>query len=216
MKFAWAWPPWVIGRSGSRGEMSIRLVVGLGNPGRKYVGTPHNVGFAVVEYLAELWGCRLHNNRRRGAMLAKSARNARPVWLVQPLSYMNNSGTVVSAIMRQSGIATENLIVVLDDVDLPLGRIRVRIGGGDAGHRGLRSVRECLGSSDFTRVRLGVGRAERSGGLVEYVLTPFPASVRPVVARMVETAGEAVSMVLDSGAAAAMNEYNSDKDHSRR
>ncbi len=208
MKFAWAWPPWAAGQPDSRGGMNIQLVVGLGNPGRRYAGTPHNVGFAVVEHLAGLWGCRLRRSWRWHALVARSARNARPVWLAQPLSYMNNSGAVVSAIMRQAGIAPENLVVVLDDVDLPLGRIRVRAGGGDGGHRGLRSVRECVGSSDFTRIRLGVGRAEREGGLVEYVLTPFPAAARPAVAQMVATAGEAVGMVLDSGAAAAMNEYN--------
>ncbi len=188
--------------------MNIQLVVGLGNPGRRYAGTPHNVGFAVVDHLAGIWECRLRRSWRWRALLARSARNERPVWLVQPLSYMNSSGTVVRAVMRQAGIQASNLVVVLDDVDLPLGRIRVRAGGGDAGHRGLRSVREAIGSSDFTRIRLGVGRAEGPGSLVEYVLTPFPAAVRPAVARMVAMAGEAVCMVLDSGAAAAMNEYN--------
>lgn len=208
MKFAWSWPPWRAGRPDGKGGMDIKLVVGLGNPEQRYADTPHNVGFAVVDHLAGQWQCRLRRSWRWRALVARHARDNQPVWLVQPLSYMNNSGAVVSAIMRQAGIAPANLVVVLDDVDLPLGRIRVRAGGGDAGHRGLRSVRECLGSADFTRIRLGVGSENRAGSLVDYVLTRFPPAVRPAVAQMVELAGAAVCMVLDKGAAAAMNEYN--------
>ena len=192
--------------------MGLKLVVGLGNPGNRYAGTPHNVGFAVIDRLAKLWNSRLRRSWRWRTLLAKAEYGGSPVWLAQPLSFMNNSGAVVAPVMRTAGLAPSALLVVLDDVDLPIGRIRIRSGGGDAGHRGLRSIRNCLGSDDFVRIRLGVGPEDRPENLVEYVLKRFPASAMPAVDGMVALAGEAVCRVLDDGVATAMNEYNGRRD----
>ncbi len=208
MKFAWPWLSRLAVSSEEGAGKRVKLIVGLGNPGSRYEGTPHNIGFDVVNCLADYWQTPLRHTRRQNALIAKAVHEGCPVWLVQPLSYMNNSGAVVSAIMRRNGIVAANLLVVSDDVDLPLGRIRIKAGGGDGGHRGLRSVLEALSKAEFVKLKLGVGRNPKDGSLVDYVLTKFQAGDREKARQMVETAGAAVRMILDAGPEAAMNEYN--------
>ncbi|MCA1808381.1 MAG: aminoacyl-tRNA hydrolase, partial [Lentisphaerae bacterium] len=183
------------------------LLVGLGNPEPRYAGTPHNVGFEVVDCLAEQLQVELPARRRFQARLAQTVWQGRKLWLAQPLTYMNNSGQAVARLMRAGGIRPADMVVVLDDIDLPLGRIRIRPAGSDAGHRGLRSVCQSIGSDEFVRVRLGVGRPG-SARVVDHVLTTFPPPARPLAKRMVRIAADAVLRIMDGGGAAAMNEYN--------
>jgi len=186
------------------------LVVGLGNPGGRYQRNRHNVGFMVVERLAERHGARLRRSWRVHAELAEIRLGGERVWLCRPRTYMNRSGLAVAALMRRTGARVGDLVVVLDDVDLPPGRIRVRRRGGAGGHRGLVSVIEALGSEEFTRVRVGIGRPPPGGDLVDYVLSDFGPEERPVMKAAVERAAEAVETIVRDGVEAAMNRYNAE------
>lgn len=150
------------------------------------------------------WRCSLRFNAR----LAQVQIAGRQVWLAKPGAYMNNSGAVVAAIMRKRGIAVQDLIVVLDDADLPLGQLRIRAGGGSGGHKGLQSIIDQLGQDRFARVRLGIGRRADTASLVEHVLSRFAASDRATVDAMIRMAVEALQLLLERGVAAAMNEFN--------
>lgn len=134
--------------------------------------------------------------------------DGQPVWLVEPLTYMNSSGLAVAAILRFYEIGSTEAVVVMDDADLPMGRIRIRAGGRSGGHRGLDSVIECLGTDDVPRLRVGIGRERAGAGLVAHVLRPFSADEREWVARVVDQAAEAVLSILLFGADAAMNRFN--------
>jgi PTH1 family peptidyl-tRNA hydrolase len=130
------------------------------------------------------------------------------VWLVEPQTYMNSSGQAVAAILGFHGIEPGEAVVVMDDADLPMGRMRIRTGGSSGGHRGLDSVIESLGTADVPRLRVGIGRERAGAGLVEHVLSPFSADERAWVAQVVDQAAEAVLAILLSGVEAAMNRYN--------
>ena len=155
----------------------MKLIVGLGNPGREYAHTPHNVGFAVVDALAKACGCPLRRSFRFRARWARTEMDGQPIALAQPGAYMNRSGPVVAGMVRTLGVSPEDVIVIFDDADLPLGRLRIRAGGSAGGHKGVGSILEHLGKDRFVRVRLGIGR--RNGAdLVTHVLTPFDAGQR--------------------------------------
>lgn len=134
--------------------------------------------------------------------------DGQPVWLVEPQTYMNSSGKAVAAVLRYHGIDPADAVVVMDDADLPIGRMRIRAGGSSGGHRGLESVIECLGTPDVPRLRVGIGRDRAKSGLVAHVLSPFSADEAAWVARVVDQAAEAALTALLSGAGAAMNRYN--------
>jgi peptidyl-tRNA hydrolase, PTH1 family len=143
-----------------RGTPADLLVVGLGNPGKDYAGTRHNVGFEVVELLARRHGGSLKGGREN-SLVAEVRIDGQRVTLAQPLTYMNLSGDAVGPLVRRHGIEDpERLVVVHDELDLPLGRVRVKVGGGLAGHNGLKSLRRELGDPGFARVRIGVGRPD--------------------------------------------------------
>lgn len=185
----------------------VRLVVGLGNPGSEYVGTRHNVGFAVLDCLAKRWGCVFRPRLRFAAEVAEHG----VVWLAKPQTYMNLSGRSVAALLAWRKLSPPELLVVVDDADLPLGRIKVLASGGSGGHNGLRSIMESLGGTEnFPRVRLGIGRQAPPGGgdLSEYVLGRFAEAERPVADAMIERAATAVETVLEQGLVRAMNEFN--------
>jgi PTH1 family peptidyl-tRNA hydrolase len=188
-----------------RGELSV--VFGLGNPGWRYRRTRHNIGFRVVEELARRHGVRFGRSYRMAVRMARVERAVRPVVLVKPQTYMNRSGLAVQAVMAAFDIDIDDLLVVVDDVDLPLGRLRVRHGGSDGGHNGLRSIVATLGSTEFARIRVGVG-GSRGGCLTDHVLGKFGRSERPLVRRVVAAAADAVSMILDEGLGPAMNAFN--------
>ncbi len=187
----------------------MKLVVGLGNPGREYAGTRHNIGFAVVDRLAGRLDCSLKSSLRFQARIGKTRRGDNELWLVEPDTFMNRSGDAVGAILRYMKVAVEDLIVVFDDADLELGQLRLRPKGGSGGHRGIQSILETLGSDAFIRVRVGIGRDRgRSGGLVDHVLTPFTVQERDRIEPVVAAAAEAVLCAVDAGVDTAMNRFN--------
>ncbi len=185
----------------------VTLVIGLGNPGRRYRRTRHNIGFRVVEEVARRHRVRLRRSYRMAARLARIEYADRAVLLVEPQTYMNRSGLTVRAVMAEFDTGVEGLLVVVDDVNLPLGRLRVRQGGGDGGHHGLQSVVAALGSSEFARVRVGVGGAQ-ARDLTEHVLGTFERPERALVATVIGTAADAVHAVIGEGLGPAMNTFN--------
>jgi len=176
------------------------LVVGLGNPGREYEGTRHNVGFAVIEALAARWELGRPRERYRGRLREGRAGAGGPrIAMLEPLTYMNEAGRSVGPARGAYHLALERVLVVHDEIDLPFGEIRTRVGGGLAGHNGLKSLRAELGSGDFTRVRVGVGRPDSTDPeiVASYVLGRFREPSGEVEA-LVDRACDAVaSVVLD-------------------
>jgi len=185
----------------------VKLVIGLGNPGKEYEHTPHNAGFEAIDVLAVRCGCALRRSLRFKAHLAHVKIGNEKVILAKPRVYMNLSCRVVGEIAGKTGTAGEDLIIMSDDSDLPLGAIRIRFGGGDGGHRGLLSVIEGLGSDRFARIRMGTGRrADRD--LTSHVLTPFPAETRATIEKMLAEAADAVEHLAINGLESAMNKFN--------
>jgi PTH1 family peptidyl-tRNA hydrolase len=194
----------------------VKLVVGLGNPGRRYEATRHSVGFRIVERFAARWGIELGERCFGGRFGRGSVQGAEgeplEVALLEPQTFMNRSGAAVAEALR--GLAVEDpavdLLVVLDDVDLPFGRLRVRPSGGAGGHRGLGDVIETLGRSDFPRLRFGVGRPPAPLDTAEWVLEPFSEEEAAQLGERIEVASEALGAALLEGVAAAMNRFNRD------
>jgi len=185
----------------------VKMIAGLGNPGTAYANTPHNVGFDVVDELAKRLGAGWKNSSGFHAHVARTAYAGETLMLVKPQTFMNLSGTSVAPLLRYYGGAPEELTVVVDDADLPLGRLRIRASGGSGGHRGLASVIEALGTEAFPRIRLGVGREEQ-GGLTGHVLGKFDEKRRELVRTMVGAAADAVQCLTEKGLNEAMNRYN--------
>ena len=183
------------------------LVVGLGNPGPRYAATRHNIGFAIVELLAQRLGGRFKAHRGR-CDVVETQLSGRPVVLVKPKSYMNESGGPIVAILRFYKIPIHRLIVVHDDLDLPLGTLRLKRGGGDGGHNGLRSAVAALGSRDFFRVRFGIGRPPGQRDPADYVLREFTAAERKELPYLIDHAADAVEALLAKGLDVAQNEFN--------
>lgn len=185
----------------------MKLIVGLGNPGREYQMTPHNLGFMAVDRLAEI--CRADFSRRKSRAATASARlHGEQVVLAKPQTFMNLSGVSVSGLLRSLDLSVEDLIVLVDDADLPLGSLRIRRKGSAGGHKGLKSVIGALETDCFTRVRMGVGSDRPIEDLVSYVLTPFSEGDRDVVAEMVGQAVQAVGVILREGVDKAMSLFN--------
>jgi PTH1 family peptidyl-tRNA hydrolase len=186
----------------------LKLVVGLGNPGKEYKATPHNAGFAVVEDLAGRFDVKLKRGLRFRSKTGKCICGDDKLMLVEPLTFMNRSGDAVSSVMRYNKIATEDLILVLDDADLPAGRVRIRPQGSSGGHRGLDSVIGSLGTKEFVRIRVGIGRGSRRGDLVDFVLSPLRGKDADLFEQGVKIAADAVQCIVDNGVERAMNEFN--------
>ena len=185
---------------------NFSLIVGLGNPGSEYAGTRHNAGFMVLEKLlaTPVFG-RFEKSHTADSMLFSGRFRGRGLMLQMPLTYMNESGRAVGTLCRRFAIAPEQVLVISDDLDLPLGQLRIRRGGSDGGHNGLKSVIAELQSSAFARLRVGIGRDVK---VIDYVLSPFSAEELPLWSETVEKAAKAVSDILKSGLARAMNLYN--------
>ena len=185
----------------------MKLIAGLGNPGATYANTPHNVGFDVVDRLAERFDAGWKNSSGFRAHVARAARAGGPLLLAKPQTFMNLSGTSVAPLLRYYGGTPADLTVVLDDADLPLGTLRIRASGGSGGHRGLASIIEAMGTEAFPRVRLGVGR-DAWGNLVDHVLHKLNGDRLEVVRTMVEAAADAVVCLTEKGLNEAMNRFN--------
>jgi peptidyl-tRNA hydrolase, PTH1 family len=184
------------------------LVVGLGNPGSDYTKTRHNVGAEVVELLAERHGGRLRSGKELALVDEVNIDSCR-VALAFPQTYMNNSGDAVRRLVRRYGIDDlAHLVIVHDELDLPVGRLKVKFGGGLAGHNGLRSIRDHLHSGDFVRVRIGVGKPPSSDKGASHVLKPPSKRDRTELDVVVHEAADAVEAILTDGVEAAMGRYN--------
>lgn len=182
-------------------------MVGLGNPGPEYARTRHNAGHLVVGLLAERIGARFAAHRSRNEA-AEGRLAGVPVTLARPRSYMNLSGGPVAALRGFYKLPVEQIVVVHDELDLPFGSLRLKLGGGDAGHNGLRSVTAALGSGDYHRVRFGVGRPPGRMDAATYVLREFPAAQRAELPFLVDRCADAVETLLARGLAAAQNEFH--------
>jgi len=177
------------------------VVLGLGNPGPRYAGTRHNIGHVVVERLARRWHVDLAARDTYAGGQGSVA--GTPAWLAVTRVFMNLSGQAARALWNRMGRRPENLIVVHDDLDLPLGAVRLKEGGGDGGHKGVRSVAGTLGSPDFARVRVGVGRPVDKAGVVDYVLERFAPEEAAAAEEAVEIAAGALEVLLAEGLTAA-------------
>lgn len=186
----------------------MKVIVGLGNPGDEYARTPHNIGFMVLDRLVERLDARFRGSSKFDARVAGAVLGGEDLLLVQPQTYMNNSGRAVGAILAYRKLTPADLLVVLDDADLPLGSLRLRKKGGSAGHRGMESIAEVLGGADFGRLRVGIGRRKTGGGLVRHVLTAFDRDDFDVVKGVMEEATEAVLCFVEQGIDTAMNRFN--------
>lgn len=187
---------------------SLKLVAGLGNPGKKYENTPHNLGFMVVDELAARFSCRLRGSLRIRGRVGKTAGGGAGFFLLKPRTYMNNSGAAVSAALRYWKIESPDMLVVVDDADLEPGRIRLRPSGGSAGHNGLKSIMEHTGGGEFARIRVGVGRGTGERPLADFLLSPLGVFDEEWVRDAVTRAADAVEMVSRQGLEPAMNRYN--------
>ncbi|MBI4534955.1 MAG: aminoacyl-tRNA hydrolase [Ignavibacteriae bacterium] len=185
------------------------IVVGLGNPGSEYVATRHNLGFMVVDEVCRR--LKKKPNAGRGNYLSTSAsvRDKRLV-LVKPLTYMNNSGLAVEEVMSENNASVNDLLVISDDLALPLGTIRVRARGSDGGHNGLASIIYYLNSAEFARIRCGIRREVMppKHEMADFVLSPFEAEEKETATEMIQRAGDAVIEFVVSGIAATMNKFN--------
>lgn len=189
----------------------MKLIVGLGNPGREYRDTRHNIGFMVADAMVRRFGGEfaLAPSQVTETMVAKRF-GADAMLVAKPLTFMNRSGDAVAGLLRYYGIETTDLLVVVDDVALPFGRIRVRARGSAGGHNGLKSIAQRIGTQDFPRLRLGVGRGDTRRDLANHVLSTFEADERKDLDEFVTRAADAAEMFAAEGIARVMNQYNPD------
>ncbi|MEA3365913.1 MAG: aminoacyl-tRNA hydrolase [Candidatus Hydrogenedentes bacterium] len=185
----------------------MKLIVGLGNPGPTYRDTRHNAGFRVLDCLAERL-CASFSKEKYHALVAETSYEGHRLVMMKPLTFMNKSGLAVARALRYTTVDLADVLVVVDDVNLPLGRLRLRGSGSAGGHNGLKSIIAHLNSEEFPRLRLGVGRAGHSADTVNHVLSSFAAAERPQVNEMVERATEAVMSFVTNGLERAMNTFN--------
>ena len=188
----------------------MKVIAGLGNPGAEYANTPHSIGFEVVDALAREIGASWKNSSSFNGTLATGLLGAVKVMLVKPLTFMNLSGNCVAPVLKyHNAKVAEDLLVVSDDIDLPVGKMRIRKGGSAGGHNGLKSVIERTGSPDFIRLRVGVGRTARTrADVVGHVLGKFSPDDRTVMDEVVAEAVKAVETIELNGTEIAMNRYN--------
>ena len=189
------------GATTSAADHSLKLIVGLGNPGIEYQFTPHNLGFLTVDRIANEHGVQIRNLLCQ-ALTAKTTVGGRPVVLAKPETFMNLSGLAVRELVERFEIGPQSdLIVIYDELDLAMGRIRIRERGRSAGHKGIESIMGALGTEEFLRIRLGIAPEKK-------ILRPFPKSRLKQVDELLGTAAEAVEVILKEGRAAAMNRFN--------
>lgn len=190
--------------------MQAWLVVGLGNPGPEYARTRHNVGAMAVEELARRWGGRLKSDRYTRCDVLDTRWQGHRVVLARGRSYMNESGGPVKALADHFRVPVDRTVIVHDELDIPFGVLRVKHGGGDGGHNGLRSIRRVLGTGDTIRIRVGIGRPPGRQDPADYVLKPFAAAQRDDLALLIDRADDAIECVISDGVAVAQNRFNAE------
>lgn len=184
------------------------IIVGLGNPGLQYAGTRHNIGFGVIEELADAYNITMNINKNKG-ICGKGIIDGNKVLLVMPLTYMNNSGECVREILEYYKEDTDNLLVIYDDICLDTGRLRLRPSGSAGGHNGIKSIIAHIGTQEFKRIRVGVGDKPKNYDLADWVLGRFTKEQEEDVRAGIENAVKAVGVILNKGIEAGMNEFNS-------
>ncbi len=191
----------------------MKLIVGLGNPGRRYVNNRHNIGFMCLNHFARTQGIRF--DKKQGQARTGTGEVAgNKVLVAKPQTYMNSSGQSVSLLVKKFNIDLDNLLVIHDDLDLPLGKIRIRHDGGSGGHKGIDSIITHLGSQDFPRIRIGIGRPDEpfaaisEADIIAYVLSDFTPDEKQTTAQVIPGVSEAILCLLTEGLTAAMNKYN--------
>jgi PTH1 family peptidyl-tRNA hydrolase len=184
------------------------LVVGLGNPGPNYAKTRHNIGFMVADILAARMGSKFKVHKRSGAEVSTGRLGGRSVVLAKPRVYMNESGRQVAPLANFYSVAAGDVIIVHDELDIDFGRIRLKLGGGEGGHNGLRSVASSLGTKDFQRVRIGIGRPPGRKDPATYVLENFSAAERDEVPTICEQAADATELLVELGLEPAQNQVH--------
>lgn len=187
---------------------NLSLIVGLGNPGAEYVRTRHNAGFLVVERLAERWRAGWTAEKKFQARLARSDRGERRVLLCEPQTFMNSSGEAVAAVLDYYQVARAALLVVVDDADLPLGELRLRPSGSPGGHHGLESIEQHLGSRDYARLRVGIGRKSGAREITGHVLGRFDSTESALIDKVLTVAADQAQTWLDAGIQKAMSQFN--------
>lgn len=196
--------------------MAMKLIVGLGNPGRLYANNRHNVGFQCLNWFARSQGISLAQRRARARLGVGEIAGAKVI-LAKPRTFMNLSGQAVAALVAKFGVSPADLLVIYDDLDLPLGKIRIRQRGGSGGHNGMKSIIAHLGSRDFPRIRVGIAPLQEDEATAipkeatktpEYVLSDFTPQEKPVIKEVCAKVADAISCLLTEGIAAAMNKYN--------
>ncbi|MBX7257256.1 MAG: aminoacyl-tRNA hydrolase [Candidatus Hydrogenedentes bacterium] len=193
----------------------MKLIVGLGNPGPQYRNTRHNVGFRAVERVAEMLGVMFDQEKYDG-LIAKGQRGTHAILLLKPMTYMNVSGVSVAAAAKNRVANPLDLLIVTDDINLPLGRLRLREKGSAGGHNGLKSIIERLGTDEFPRLRIGVGDKEPGTDLRDHVLSGFRPEEKPEVDRAIDLAAAGILDFVDRGASRAMTELNKRQSEDRR
>ena len=189
----------------------MKLIVGLGNPGRAYANNRHNIGFICLNHFARTHGIRF--DRKRGLARIGMGRVAgNEIVLARPQTYMNLSGESVSRLVKKFNINLNDLLVIHDDLDLPLGKIRISHGSSAGGHKGINSIITCLGSQDFIRLRLGIGRPDKAevseDEIIGYVLSDFTPEQKQAITPVIPRVSEAILCLLTEGLTAAMNKFN--------
>jgi PTH1 family peptidyl-tRNA hydrolase len=188
--------------------LGVKLIVGLGNPGIEYQFTPHNLGFLTIDRLADQCGVEVRNRQCR-ALTARAVIGSEPVVLAKPETFMNLSGMSVRELVAEHKVQPEtDLVVIYDELDLPYGTIRIRQRGSSAGHNGMESLIGALGTQEFLRIRIGIAPERKIADGAKYVLTPFRKGQLKTIDAILETAAEAVNVIVKEGPAKAMNRFN--------
>lgn len=187
---------------------NLHLIVGLGNPGAEYARTRHNAGFKLAELLARRWGADWAMAKKLSAFVARARRSGRPVALCRPQTFMNASGESVRTAVDYYGVPLERLLVAVDDADLPLGELRLRGRGSSGGHHGLESIERHLGTREFARLRIGIGRQAGAREITDYVLGRWSAAEASQLDEVLAVAGDQVECWLDAGIQKAMSQFN--------
>ncbi len=186
-----------------------QLIIGLGNPEAKYDKTRHNIGFEAVDRLAEAWQISWQENKRfKGFLGEGKAANGAKIRLLKPLTYMNRSGESVRGVCDFYKLPPNSLLVIYDDMDLPLGRLRMRLSGSAGGHNGIKSIISHVGKQDFPRLKIGIGKSGGKKETVSHVLGKFAPEEKPIIASVLDMVSEAVEMSLTQGVEKAMSIYN--------
>ena len=189
------------------GQQRLRMVIGLGNPGEAYSRTRHNTGFMVIDALADAYTIPL-SKTKYDTVFGRGTIEGMDVLLAKPMAYMNRSGFPVQRLAHYFRILREDLLVVHDDIDLAIGRLKIKEKGGDAGHKGIRSMMNAFGGGDFTRLRVGVGRSESDTSASDHVLGTFRTEEEEIMEIIIKRAKDAVVTTLSKGIAEGMNRFN--------